>query len=205
MLETQSVAIVDDDDLFRKSLERVFRSAGFGVESFANAASFLANYIPKDEGCIVLDLRMPFVSGLEIQEQLLLRGIDVPLIIHSGNVDVPVAVRAMQAGAFAVLEKPISDELLIEQVRNAIATTRARRARRRSGALARIKLGLLTEREHETARHVARGLSAPEVAALLGISQRTVEAHRLNLFRKLEIRSSAELARLFVLAELAES
>lgn len=202
MQDPQSVAIVDDDEHVRKALERVFRSAQFVVESFPNAESFLTGYIPKNEGCIILDLRMPFVGGLEILEQLKVRGVSVPVIIYSGNADVPVAVRAMQAGAFIVLEKPVSNELLIDHVRTAITATRKQRAQRKRSAIAGIKLRLLTEREYETARHVAEGLSAPEIATCLGISQRTVEAHRLNLFRKLEIRSSAELARLFVLAEL---
>ncbi|BAL22400.1 response regulator transcription factor [Azoarcus sp. KH32C] len=204
MATEQWVAIVDDDEAFRKSLERVFRSAGFHVESFGGAESFLAGYIPKDEACIILDLRMPFVGGLELHERMKARGIDLPVIIYTGNADVPVTVRAMQAGTFAVLEKPLSNELLIEQVRLAIASTRGRRARRGQIAVARARLALLTERERETALHLVDGLSAREVADRLGISPRTVEAHRMNLFRKLEIKSGAELSRLFVLAELGD-
>lgn len=201
----QSVVLVDDDEFFRKALERVFRSAGFAVESFGDAESLLRSFIPKPEACLLLDLRMPAVGGLELQERLNRRGIDLPVIIYTGNADVPVTVKAMQAGAFAVLEKPLSDELLIEQVRAAIASARARRARRGQIALAQARLGLLSERELQTARHLAEGLSAPEIAELLGISPRTVEAHRMNLFRKLEIKSIAKLARLFVLADLGDA
>ncbi len=201
MASPESVAIVDDDALFRKALERVFRSAGFAVESYADAETFLTTYMPKSDGCIVLDLRMPFVGGLEVQEHLVRRGIDLPVIIYTGNADVQVTVRAMQAGAFTVLEKPQSNELLIEQVRTAIARTRPRRTYRCKVALARARLGLLTERERETARHLAMGMSAPEIGRLLGISPRTVEAHRTNLFRKLEIRSGAELAQLLVYSD----
>ncbi|NMG45534.1 response regulator [Aromatoleum toluvorans] len=201
----QSVAIVDDDDFFRKALERVFRSAGFRVESFASPETFLASYIPKEEACLILDLRMPRIGGLELLDRLKDRGIDVPVIIYSGNADVPVAVQAMQAGAFAVIQKPLSSELLISQVRMAIAETRPRRARRLQVAAARAKLGLLTERELEVARYLAEGLSSPEMADVLSISPRTVDAHRTNLFRKLEIKSIAALARLFVLDELGDS
>jgi len=205
MVGAQSVAIVDDDEFFRKALERVFRSAGFSVESFAAAETFLLTYIPKSETCVILDLRMPHMGGLEIQERLKQRGIDLPVIIYTGNADVPVTVKAMQAGAFAVLEKPVSNELLIEQVRTAISSTRVRQAHRRQIALARARLGLLTDRERQTAKHLAEGLSAPEIADLLGISPRTVEAHRMNLFRKLEIKSSAKLASLLVLADLGDA
>lgn len=201
----QSVVIVDDDDFFRKALERVFHSAGFRVESFASAETFLANYLSKEEACLILDLRMPRLGGLELLDRLKERGIDVPVIIYSGNADVPVTVQAMQAGAFAVIEKPLSSELLIARVRAAIADTRTRRARRIQIGAARAKLELLTERELEVARHLADGLSSPEMADVLGISPRTVDAHRMNLFRKLEIKSIAALARLFVLAELGDS
>ncbi|WP_018990560.1 response regulator transcription factor [Aromatoleum toluclasticum] len=201
----QSVVIVDDDDFFRKALERVFHSAGFRVESFASADAFLTGYIPKEEACIILDLRMPRIGGLELLDRLKERGIDVPVIIYTGNADVPVTVQAMQAGAFAVVEKPLSSELLIARVRAAIAETRAGRTRRIQVAAARAKLGLLTEREVEVARHLTEGRSSPEMAAILGISSRTVDAHRVNLLRKLEIKSIAALTRLFVLAELGDS
>lgn len=204
MVSEQSVVIVDDEEFFRKALERVFRSAGFRVESFASAETFLSQYIPKDEACLILDLRMPIVGGLELQERLKKRGIDLPVIIYTGNADVAVTVQAMQAGAFAVIEKPLSSELLIQQVRTAISSARTRRARRIQIGVARAKLGLLTERELQVARHLADGLSGPEMATELGISPRTIDAHRTNLFRKLEIKSSAALARLFVLAEFGD-
>lgn len=201
MIGVQSVVIVDDDDFFRNALERIFRSAGFEVESFASAEIFLSQYRPKSEACLILDLRMPNVGGLELQDRMKQRGIDLPVIIYTGNADVPVTVQAMQAGAFAVIEKPLSSELLIAHVRTAISGARARRARRAQIGLARAKLGLLTERELQVARHLAEGLSGPDMAAVLGISPRTIDAHRSNLFRKLEIKSIAALTRLLMLAE----
>ncbi|MCC4114224.1 response regulator [Aromatoleum toluclasticum] len=200
----QSVFIVDDDESFRNAARRVFRSAGFCVETFESATAFLSGYRPCDEACLILDLRMPGVGGLELLERLRQRQIDLPVIIYTGNADVPVTVRAMQAGAFSVVEKPFSDELLIARVREAIASSRTQRARNATIAEARAKLAGLTEREREIAQCLADGLSAPQIGARLGISARTVEAHRANLFRKLEISASAALAQLVLWAALGD-
>lgn len=202
MIKEQSVFIVDDDASFRNAVKRVFRSAGFRVETFESAAAFLAGYQPCDEACLILDLRMPEVGGLELLERLRQRQIDLPVIIYTGNADVPVTVRAMQSGAFAVVEKPFSDELLIERVRDAITRSRTRRARNATIAEARAKLAGLTEREREIARYLAEGLSAPQIGARLGISARTVEAHRANLFCKLDVTSIATVGQLVLWAEL---
>jgi len=204
MISEQSVFIVDDDASFRNAAHRVFRSAGFRVETFESAAAFLSGYQPCDEACLILDLRMPEVGGLELLERLRQRQIDLPVIIYTGNADVPVAVRAMQAGAFAVVEKPFSDELLIERVREAITRSRTRRARNAKIAEARTRLGELTARERQIVKFLAEGLSAPAVAERLKISPRTVEAHRASLFRKLEITTSAALAQLVLWATLGD-
>lgn len=204
MIIEQSAFVVDDEDAFRSAMQRVFRSAGFRVETFASAQSFLAGYRPCDEACLILDLRMPEIGGLELLEDMRQRGIDLPVIVYTGNADVPVTVRAMQAGAFAVIEKPFSNELLIERVRAAIATSRPRRARTVKIAAARAKLEVLTTRERQIAKCLAEGLSAPAVAARLIISPRTVEAHRANLLRKLDIASGSALAQLVLWAELGE-
>lgn len=202
MIGEQSVFIVDDDESFLNAARRVFRSAGFRVETFESAVAFLSAYRPCDEACLILDLRMPGVGGLELLERLRERQIDLPVIIYTGNADVPVTVRAMQAGAFSVVEKPFSDELLIARVREAIASSRTRRVRNATIAEARAKLAALTEREREIARCLADGLSAPQIGARLGISARTVEAHRANLFRRLDVTSIAIVARLMLWADL---
>jgi two-component system response regulator FixJ len=200
----QTVFIVDDDDHLRGLLQHVFKSAGFRVVAFASAAQFLEGYAACPESCLLLDLRMPKVGGLELLKSLQRRRIDLPVIIYTGNADVQVAVRAMQEGAFSVIEKPLSGELLIEQVRTAINNTRPQRSRQARIEQARAGLALLSKREKEVAEYLASGLSAAEAAAQLGISVRTVEAHRVNLFRKLQINSSTLLAQIVLLAELGE-
>lgn len=202
MTNKQTVFIVDDDDFFRSMLQEIFCSAGFEVAAFARADHFLSTCSDTAESCLILDLRMPLVGGLELQRVLRRRGIDLPVIIYTGNADVPVAVRAMREGAFSVIEKPVNSELLIEQVREAIAASRRRRARRDRITDARNRLAALTEREREIAYSLGEGLSAPELAGRLALSARTIEAHRANLFRKLKIRSGIDLGRLTLLAEM---
>ena len=199
------IYIIDDDDFFRSTMQLVFRSAGFAVETFASAPAFLANPPPADaSACLILDLRMPEMSGLEMLQRLRERGNDVPVIVYTGNADVESAVRAMRKGAFTVIQKPFSNELLIEQVREAI--TSGQRIRRRRAAIrdAQHKLAVLTERELSIARELSTGKSAREVASTLGLSSRTVEAHRANIFRKGDLNSSVALARLILLAEFGD-
>lgn len=205
MRTKQTVFVIDDDDFFRKILAQVFQSAGFQVATFDSANAFLSQYSPHENACLILDLRMPDISGLELQEKLKQQGIDIPIVFYTGNADVPVAVRAMQAGAFAVIEKPSSNELMIERVKAAIASHTERLSYRKKLSDARSRLQLLSERERQVGRYLSQGLSAPEIALLLKKSPRTVEAHRANIFRKLEIKSTAALTRLFVLSELGDN
>ena len=199
------IYIIDDDNFFRNTMQLVFRSAGFAVETFSSAPAFLASLPPTNESaCLILDLRMPEMSGLEMLHRLRERGNDAPVIVYTGNADVESAVRAMRKGAFTVIQKPFSNELLIEQVREAISS--GQRIRRRHAAIrdAQHKLGLLTERELSIARELGTGKSAREVASALGLSSRTVEAHRANIFRKGDLNSSVALARLILLAEFGD-
>lgn len=200
-MNEQIVFVVDDDAGSRSALVRLFRSAGFQVMAFAGAAEFLADFVPRAEACLILDLRMPGVGGLEVLASVRARDADLPVIVYTGYADVAVTVRAMQAGACDVIEKPLGNELLIERARQAIARTRKARTRRGQVAAARQRLSTLSQREQQVAQHLVAGHSAQEIAQLLFISPRTVEAHRVNIFRKLDIKSSTLLARLVVLAE----
>lgn len=196
MQYNQTVFIIDDDDFFRNTLQRIFQSTGFQVETFASANLFLEGYKHCEESCLILDLRMPEVGGLEVLRRMQQQKIDLPVIVYTGNADVQVAVRAMREGAFTLIEKPLSSELLIEQVRAAIASTRTQRAHHAKAVRARECLNLLTERERQVAQCLAEGLSAAEAASTLGISTRTVEVHRANLFHKLQIKSIVVLAKM---------
>ncbi len=202
--EKSVVYVVDDDELVRKSLYRVFRSAGFDVHCFGSALEFLENYRPCGNACLILDLRMPGIGGLELQERLARLGIPIPVILYTGNADVPVAVRAMRSGAFNVIEKPFSDDLLIEQVRLAIAQERSRRERSAPVLAARRALAVLTEREREVAELLAEGLSARQIGERLAISPRTVETHRERILDKAGVGSTQELAKLLALSGLPD-
>lgn len=198
----QVVYIIDDDEFFRVTLTNIFQSAGFVVAAFERAEAFLADYSAEGESCLILDLRMPGIGGLELLKSLQELHIDLPVIVYTGNANVQVAVYAMQQGAFSVIEKPINSELLIEQVKTAISSTRPQRMRNSRIAKARQALSVLTEREFEVARCLANGLSAADTASVLQVSARTIEAHRTNLFRKLHINSVSMLVNMVVLAEL---
>lgn len=200
----EKVYVVDDDKFFASALQRVFRSSGFEVEVCHSARSFLERFSDRDGACLILDLRMPEVGGLELLRHLREAQADIPVIVHTGHADVAVAVKAMQAGAYSVIEKPYSSELMIAEVRAAIAAAAKRRAVNRILREARTSIASLSERERMLVPLLAEGVSAREVAQALGLSARTVEAHRSNIFRKLGINSSAALVRIALLAELAE-
>lgn len=200
-MDAQTVFVVDDDAGSRSALARLFRSAGFHVLAFAGAVDFLADFAPRAEACLILDLRMPGVGGLEVLASVRARDADLPVIVYTGYADVAVTVRAMQQGACDVIEKPLDNELLIERVRQAIARTRKARARRGQVVAARQQLATLSQRELQVAQQLVAGHSAQAIAQRLFISPRTVEAHRVNIFRKLDIKSSTLLARLVVLAD----
>lgn len=200
-MQEQTVFVVDDDAGSRAALARLFRSAGFRVASFAEAHEFQMAFAPCAEACLVLDLRMPGVGGLELLASVRACDPCLPVIIYTGYADVAVSVRAMQEGACDVVEKPLDNDLLIERVRLAIARSRKSRERRDRIVAARCQLSALSEREQQVAQHLMVGRSAQEIAPLLFISPRTVEAHRGSIFRKLDIKSTALLARLMVLAE----
>lgn len=191
-----TVFVVDDDDGVRGALGMLFRSVGLRVEAFASAHAFLAAYRRGAPGCLLLDVRMPGMSGLELQERLGSEGITLPVIILTGHGDVPMAVGAIKAGAFDFVEKPFNNQLLVERVQRAIELD-AERCRESAwrGEVAN-RLSRLTLREREVLTKVVAGLSNKAIAKELGITDRTVEIHRAKVMRKMEAGSLAELVRM---------
>jgi FixJ family two-component response regulator len=190
------IFLVDDDPGVRKALVRLFRAAGHEVEAFASAREFLARERPAEAGCLVVDLRMPEMSGLELQEALERAGHTIPVVFISGHADIPDSVKAMKAGAIDFLTKPVQKPELLQAVERALkrdATTRADRAERDA---AQARLGRLTTRERRVCDLVAAGLLNKQIAAELGIREKTVKWHRAHVMEKLGVGSVAELVRL---------
>jgi RNA polymerase sigma factor (sigma-70 family) len=191
-----TVFVVDDDAAVRESLQWLIKTAGLNVECYGTAQEFLDVYDKSRPGCLVLDVRMPGLSGLDLQEQLGALGMTLPVIIITGHGEVPLAVRAMKGGAIDFLEKPFSDQLLLDRIREAIAKDEQDRQEQARRAQAAERLALLTPREREVMAMVVDGKANKQIAASLQISQKTVEAHRAQVMRKMEAGSVAELVRL---------
>ena len=192
-----TVYIVDDDTAVRDSLALMLGLAGYRTALFADAESFLAAWRADWAGCVVADLRLPGRSGLELQSELRARNAGLPVVIMTAHGDVPSARTAFQAEAVDFLEKPFDHA----QLRAAIDTAFSREGARLERAGDAAKLASLTEREREVLDHAARGLHAKEIAAVLGISPRTVEVHKTRIMEKLGARNSAELVRLALAAK----
>ena len=187
------IYVVDDDEAMRDSLRWLLESAGYRVTSYASAERFLAAYRPAESTCLVLDVRMPGLTGLELQQELNRRGTPLPIIFVTGHGDVPMAVDALKNGAFHFLEKPFKGERLLELVDQAATTgtpVEAERARRRCAAA---RLATLTQREREVMDLVVLGRKNRQIAEALGISEKTVEAHRAKAMEKMDVSSVAEL------------
>ena len=191
-----AVFVVDDDESVRGSLRFLLRSAGLESRSFPSAPEFLAAYDPAQPGCLVLDVRMPGMSGLELQQELNLRGAILPVIFITGHGDIPMAVEAMQHGAHEFLQKPFRDEDLIERVRRALEKDAGARAALEEHHAIRAHLESLTPREREVMALMVRGKPNKIMAHELGVSQRTVEIHRARVMEKSGASSLAELVRM---------
>jgi len=194
--DTQTVFIVDDDQAIRHAMGLLMQSVGFNYEIFETANEFLEK-MPEDRpGCLVLDIRMPGLGGLELQEKLAARGSTLPIIFITGHGDVPMAVEAMQKGAIDFIQKPFRDQELLDCIGNAMQTDRSRRSN--LGYLADIgdRLSKLTKREREVLELVVTGKPNKIIAYELDVSQRTVEIHRARVMEKMESRSLAELVRI---------
>jgi FixJ family two-component response regulator len=183
------VHVVDDDAALRDSLRWLLESAGRSVATYATAEAFLATYEPEQAGCLVLDVRMPGMSGLELQDRLKRRGYTIPIIFITGHGDVPMAVNAVKKGALEFIEKPFNDQAFLALIKKALAfDAETRRASER--------LGTLTQREREVLELIVEGRRNQEIAAALSINIKTVEAHRASVMRKTRADSLAELVRL---------
>jgi two-component system, LuxR family, response regulator FixJ len=191
-----AVFVVDDDQAMRNSLKWLIESVGFQVESFASADEFLRQYQPGRAGCLVLDVRMPGMSGLDLQEYLSEKGMYIPVVIITGHGDVPMAVRAMKHGAVDFIEKPFNDEVLLDAIRRAIAHEEQQRLQQTEHLQLQRRLDSLTPREHEVMTMVTEGKSNKEIANMLGVSAKTVEAHRARVMEKMQAGSLAELVRM---------
>jgi FixJ family two-component response regulator len=193
-----TVFVVDDDPAIRKSLKWLIESIGLKVQAFASAQEFLAAHDPDRPGCVVLDVRMQGMSGLELQERLHERGARWPIIVMTAYGDVPMAVRAMKAGAVHIFEKPVSDQVLLEHIQRALAADVSRRSE--DSQLHDIELcyARLTKREAEVLDMVVAGLSSKEIGAQLHVSFKTIEAHRAKIMRKMEADSVPHLIRKYL-------
>jgi two-component system, LuxR family, response regulator FixJ len=200
MNEAEStVFVVDDDADLRESLGWLFQSAGLRVKSYSTAQEFLTDYKPEEPGCLLLDVRMPGLSGLDLQEELRRRGVPPPIIIMTGHARVPMAVRALKGGAIDFIQKPFSDQSLLERIRQAIDLDRRTRQVRTEAAKFAALLTHLTPREREVMGLVIAGKPNKIIAADLGISPKTVEIHRGRVMEKMQVESVAELVRLDLL------
>jgi len=192
----KTVFVVDDDAAMRDSLKWLIESVGLRVQTYSSANQFIRDYYPGRSGCLLLDVRMPGMSGLELQEHFLKHGIHIPIIIITGHGDVPMAVRAMKAGAVDFIEKPFNDEMLLDSIRAALDLDERWRADQTQRAEVAARLGHLTPRELEVMEMVCDGKANKEIASELGVSSKTVEAHRAKVMEKMEADSLAELVRM---------
>lgn len=188
--------IVDDDEAIRDALGWLFRTRNVAARAWASAEDFLAAWQPDWQGCIVLDIRMREMSGLECFDALLERGNTLPVIFLTGHGDVPMAVGALKKGAFDFLEKPVDDNALVDVVIRALATNARHQANQETQATVATRLSQLTPREHEVMQLVLAGKFNKVIADELNISMRTVEVHRSRVFEKMGVRSAVELAQL---------
>jgi FixJ family two-component response regulator len=194
--EDGTVFLIDDDPGVRDSLTLLLSLKGLRTQAFANAESFIDTYRPGHSGCVLTDLRMPGMTGLELQAVLRDRHIDVPVVVLTAHGDVSTARAALKNGAFDFIEKPVDDAMLLEVLRNALKVEQQRRAAATVRSDSERRLERLTEREREILALIAAGHPNRDVAAQLGISPRTVEVHRARIMEKLECHSLAELIRM---------
>lgn len=196
MTEDTVIHVVDDDDAVRGALSRLLRSVGYGIRSHASAGEFLKTTLPDAPGCIVLDVRLPGISGLELQDQLKKADVALPLVLMSGHGDIPMTVRAMKAGAVDFLTKPFRDQDMLDAVGAAVELHRTRRSETLKASVLKVRYDRLSPRERQVMQAACAGKLNKQIGAELGIQVITVKVHRANVMRKMEASSVAELAQM---------
>ncbi|MBK9119822.1 MAG: response regulator transcription factor [Phycisphaerales bacterium] len=200
-----TVFVIDDDEALCEALRFLLEAAGLQVATFPSAESFLGSYDVQRRGCLLLDVRMQGMSGLELQACLARDPLHPPVILLTGHGDIPMAVQAMKAGAFDFLEKPVNDQLLVERVRAAIAADRATRDLRAARQETVRRMQLLTPREREVLGLIVTGRINRAIANELSIAERTVEVHRKRILQKMGVNSAAALTRIVLALETART
>ena len=205
MSDTRLIHLVDDDDAIRRSAGFMLKTSGFQVQTYESGVELLKSANKLEAGCILLDIRMPGMDGLEVQQALKDKGVALPVIIMTGHGDVSLAVQAMKAGAIDFIEKPFEKAVLMSAVDQAFDRLKRAETHRERADDAAVRLQSLTPREREVLDGLAKGLPNKTIAYDLGISARTVEIHRANLMTKLEVRSLSEALRIAFAAEERKS
>ncbi|MCU1300872.1 MAG: two-component response regulator [Candidatus Sulfotelmatobacter sp.] len=190
------VFVVDDDPMVCASMKRLIRTLGLEVQTFTSAQDFLRAKRPDAPGCLVLDVRLPDLSGLDLQQELAKAKIDIPVVFVTGHADIPMSVRAMKAGAVEFLTKPFREQDLLEAIQHGIGRHRTVREQRAAMGELQERVDLLTPREREVFPLVASGLLNKQIADQLGASEKTIKIHRGQLMRKMQANSLADLVRM---------
>ena len=197
MKEADSVVfIIDDDPLYRASAERLVRSVGFNVQGFDSARDFLSSRRPDVPSCLVLDVRLPGLSGLDLQRELAEAGVHIPIIFVTGHGDIPMSVQAMKAGAVEFLTKPFRDQVLLDAIRQAIGRDQVARRQHARDLDFRRRYESLGPREREVFKCVVSGMLNKQIADELGATERTIKFHRGHIMQKMQVKSVAELVRI---------
>jgi len=195
-IPSEVIFVVDDDASMRDAISRLLNAVGLTVQTFASARAFLNRRLPEVPGCLVLDVRLPGLSGLDLQYEMVERGIHIPVVFITGHGDIPMSVQAMKAGAVEFLTKPFRDQDLLDAVRSGIQLDRKEREERAELAELRDCVGQLTQREQEVMSLVVSGLLNKQIALQLGTSEKTIKIHRSQVMRKMRASSLADLVRM---------
>ena len=193
---SQLVFVIDDDGSMRRAISRLLNAVSLQVQTFASAKEFLSRKLPDVPGCVVLDVRLPGLSGLDLQREMVERGIHVPIVFITGHGDIPMSVQAMKAGAVEFLTKPFRDQDLLDAIRSAIQRDRKGRRERAELGAVQNNLEQLTPREREVMSLVVAGLMNKQIASRLGASEKTIKIHRHRVMQKMHADSLADLVRM---------